>query len=164
MVRAFFFLCLLLIALPARAGSDRRDPFSVELGAGGGWSASPTASSGAFVDGGFGQLRLSAWAPYEDGLQGGVGALLGVGGEGALRVSALVGVRLMSGFEDWQTRVDLQAIGDVWPSWGVGARLAFGGLWRLAPGVRVGGELGALFVAGNVRGGADASLLFLYSW
>lgn len=164
MARGLLFSLLLLAALPARAGSDRRDPFSVELAAGGGWSGAPTAQSGALVEGGFGQLRLSAWAPYEDGLQGGVGTSIGIDGEGVERVSALAGVRLISGFGQWQTRLDVQAIGDVWPVWGLGARLAFGGLWRLAPGLRAGVELGGLFVAGNVRGGADASLLCLYSW
>lgn len=164
MKQVLLLALLLLTALPARAGSDRRDPFSVEVAAGGGWSASPTARSGALIDGGAGQLRLSAWAPYEDGLQGGVGSIVGVGRAGSVRVSALAGVRLLSGFADWQTRVDLQVLGDVWPVWGIGARVAFGGLWRLAPGLRAGVELGGLFVAGNVRGGADASLLCVYSW
>lgn len=154
----------MLLALPAWAQIDRRDPFSVELGVGAAWLGSATARSGRLVDGGMGQLRLSAFAPYSDGFQGGVGAFLGVSGTGIAQAGALVGLRFLSGFEQWQTRVDGQLLGAVWPVLGIGARLAFGGVWRVAPGLRLGGELGAMFIAGNTRVGADASLVLLYSW
>lgn len=148
----------------AHAQVERRDPFSLEVAVGAGWSGSPTAQAGRVVDGAGAQARVAAFAPYEDGLQGGVGALLGVDGAGTARASALLGLRLLSGFSDWQTRVDIQLLGDVYPAWGIGARLAFGGLWRLAEGLRVGAEFGGVFVAGNVRLGADASLVVVYSW
>lgn len=120
--------------------------------------------AGRVVDGGGAQVRVAAFAPYEDGLQGGVGALVGFDTSGLQRAGALVGLRFLSGFSDWQTRVDVQLIGDVWPVWGIGARLAFGGMWRVADGIRAGAELGGVFVAGNVRLGADASLVLVYSW
>lgn len=128
------------------------------------WSGSPTAQAGRVSDGGGALVRVAAFAPYEDGLQGGVGALVGADASRVQRASALLGLRFLSGFADWQTRVDVQLIGDVYPAWGIGARLAFGGLWRVAQGIRVGAEFGGVFVAGNVRLGADGSLVLVYSW
>lgn len=154
----------LAFPVAAVAGPQRRDPFGLELALGGGWSGSPASSGGALQDGGFGSLRVGAFAPYEDGLQGGVGALLGWGGGADKRLSGFLGARLLSGFDSWQSRVDVQLLVDTYPTWGVGVRLAFGGLLRVTSGVRLGAELGGLFVAGNVRGAADASLVLLYAW
>lgn len=148
----------------AAAQVERRDPFSAEVAIGAAWSGSPTAQAGRVVDGGGVQVRVSAFAPYEDGLQGGAGAILGVDTAGVSRASALLGLRFLSGFAHWQTRVDVQLIADVWPAWGIGGRIAFGGLWRVARGVRMGAEFGGVFVAGNLRMGADGSLVLVYNW
>lgn len=152
-------LGVLSFAAALEAGAaERQDPFTVELALGY-FGTFRTESFQYLSDAAFG-ARVLALGPYADGFQGAAG--LSVTSSG--RTTGLLGVRLLSGFEDWQTRLDAQLAVDATPDLAVGARAALGGGWLFRPGWRLGADLGVFFLAGNLRFGVEAAAIVLYNW
>lgn len=145
------------VALDAVA-AERQDPFTVEVALGY-FGTFRTDSLEHRSDSAFG-ARVLALGPYADGFQGSAGLSVTASGQ----TTGLLGVRLLSGFDEWQTRLDAQLAVDAVPDLAVGARIALGGGWLFRPGWRLGADLGVLFLAGNMRLGLEATAVVLYNW
>ena len=171
-------LLALSVSFDAQASEEVVDPryaFNLELGG-------TVGSASIFGDVGYSQFVLGGFlnfaAPVAENRKVTVG-LRGVHGLGSTSAGSFeavtAGYRILSDFEPFQTRLDLQLVGDLsrviaqgqpvlGTRFAVGPRAAIGGLYSLGRGWRIGAEVSAMVVLPRPRAQFELNPLVSWSW